>query len=128
DNRVLVRAGLRLLGEGRRPGLRALLEQARWDFSQPLSTEDVSYRIAPRLNAPGRLGPADLALELLLEHSPERAQALALEVEELCAQRRTQQDRILAEAEEEIAAQGYAERPALVLGREGWNHGIVGIV
>jgi len=128
DNRPLVRAGLRLLGEARRPGLRALLEQARWDFSLPLGAEDVSYRIAPRLNAPGRLGPADLALRIMLERSPERAYALALEAEELSQQRRAVQDRMLAEAEEEIEAQGYASRSALVLGREGWNHGIVGIV
>jgi single-stranded-DNA-specific exonuclease len=128
DNRVLVRAGLRALSEAKRPGVRALLEQSRWDFSQTLTSEDVSYRIAPRLNAPGRLGPADLALRLLLERSPERAYALAHEAEQLSQERRTIQDRMLTEAEAEIEAQGYGARSALVLGREGWNHGIVGIV
>ncbi|HEV8247913.1 MAG TPA: DHHA1 domain-containing protein, partial [Polyangiaceae bacterium] len=128
DNRALVRAGLRLLGEARRPGLRALLEQSRFDFSQPLCAEDVSYRLAPRLNAPGRLGPADLSLRLLLERSPERACALALEAEQLSQERRAIQDRMLAEALDEIESQGFAERAAIVIGREGWNHGIVGIV
>ena len=58
DDHTLVRAGLRLLGEGRRPGLRALLEQARWDFSQPLSAEDVKDLCRTRLAAykqPGRI-------------------------------------------------------------------------
>lgn len=128
DNRALVRAGLRALGDAKRPGLRALLEQSRFDFSSSLGSEDVSFRIAPRLNAPGRLGAPDLALRLLLERSPERAYALALEVEQRSQERRETQERILAEALQEIEEQGYASRAAIVVGREGWNHGIVGIV
>ncbi len=128
DNRSLVRAGLRALAEARRPGVRALLEQSKFDFTQPLSAEDVSFRIAPRLNAPGRLGSAELSLRLLLERSPERAYSLALEIESLSQERRAVQDRMVAEALDEIEREGFAERPAIVLGREGWNHGIVGIV
>jgi single-stranded-DNA-specific exonuclease len=128
DNRALVRAGLRALADAKRPGLRALLEQSRFDFSSSLGSEDISYRIAPRLNAPGRLGSPDLALRLLLERSPERAYAQALEIEQLSQERRGTQDRMLAEALLEIEEQGYASRPAIVVGREGWNHGIVGIV
>jgi single-stranded-DNA-specific exonuclease len=128
DNRALVRAGLRALGDAKRPGLRALLEQSRFDFSSALGSEDISYRIAPRLNAPGRLGSPELSLKLLLERSPERAYAHALEIEQLSQERRSTQDRMLAEALLEIEEQGYASRPAIVVGREGWNHGIVGIV
>jgi single-stranded-DNA-specific exonuclease len=127
DNRALVRAGLARLAEGRRPGVRALCELAKIDASSPLTGEDVAFRIAPRINAPGRLGPPDLALELLLSRTHEEARALAASIEQLQTERRAQQERILAEAVEEIEREGWAERPAIVVGREGWNHGIVGI-
>jgi len=128
DNRVLVRAGLAALREARRPGVRALLELAKIDPGTHLTSEDVAFRLAPRLNAPGRLGAPDRALELLLARSPEEAQALSLEIEQLSVSRRALQDRMLAEAIAEIEAQGWDNRAGLVVGREGWNHGIVGIV
>lgn len=127
DNRALVRAGLARLAEARRPGVRALLELAKIDASLPLTGEDVAFRIAPRINAPGRLGSPDLALELLCSRTHDEARALAAGIEQLQAERRTQQERIIAEAVEEIEREGWAERPAIVVGREGWNHGIVGI-
>ncbi len=128
DNRALVRAGLRTLAEGRRPGVRALLELARVDATQALSGEDVAFRIAPRINAPGRLGRPDLALDLLLAKSHEDARALGAEIERLQAERRTIQEKMIAEAVREIEEAGYHQRPAIVVGREGWSHGIVGIV
>ncbi|HEY6562566.1 MAG TPA: single-stranded-DNA-specific exonuclease RecJ [Polyangiaceae bacterium] len=128
DNRVLVRAGLAALRDARRPGVRALLELAKIDPGAAITSEDVAFRIAPRINAPGRLGAPDAALELLLARSPEEAQALSLEIEQLSVSRRALQDHMIADAVQEIEAQGWAERPGLVLGREGWNHGIVGIV
>jgi len=128
DNRALVRAGLRALAEARRPGIRALLELARVDATRTLTGEDVAFRIAPRINAPGRLGPPDLALELLLAKSHESARALAAEIEQKSNERRSIQERMIAEAVREIESEGWAERPAIVLGRNGWSHGIVGIV
>jgi single-stranded-DNA-specific exonuclease len=128
DNRALVRSGLALLSEARRPGLRALFELAGIERHAPLTAEDVAYRIAPRLNAPGRLGSPDLTLELLLERNEARADALAGEMEQANAARRRAQDAILAEALAEGEEHGYAERPAIVLGREGWGQGLVGIV
>lgn len=128
DNRALVRSGLALLAEARRPGLRALFELAGIERNVPLSAEDVAYRIAPRLNAPGRLGSPDLTLELLLERNETRAGALAGEVEQANIARKSAQDTILAEALAEVEEHGYAGRPAIVLGREGWGQGLVGIV
>jgi single-stranded-DNA-specific exonuclease len=128
DNRALVRAGLRTLAEGRRPGVRALLELARVDATQALSGEDVAFRIAPRINAPGRLGRPDLALDLLLAKSHEDARALGAEIERLQVERRSIQEKMIAEAVREIEEAGYQQRPAIVVGREGWSHGIVGIV
>jgi len=128
DNRALVRAGLKVLSEARRPGVRALLELANIDPGTSLTAEDVAFRIAPRLNAPGRLGAPDLAVELLLAPTLDIAHALAAEIEQRQVERRAVQERMLEEALAEVEREGYRERPALVLGREGWNHGIVGIV
>ncbi|GMV15756.1 MAG: single-stranded-DNA-specific exonuclease RecJ [Polyangiaceae bacterium] len=128
DNRALVRAGLRTLAEGRRPGVRALLELARFDAAHAPSGEDVAFRIAPRINAPGRLGKPDLALELLLATSHEEARAIGAEIERLSTERRSIQEKMIVEAVREIEEAGYHERPAIVVGRAGWNHGIVGIV
>jgi single-stranded-DNA-specific exonuclease len=128
DNRALVRAGLKVLSEARRPGVRALLDLAKIDAGTTLSAEDVAFRIAPRLNAPGRLGAPDLAVALLLAKTADAAQGLAAEIEQRQLERRAVQDRMLEEALAEVEREGYRNRPALVIGREGWNHGIVGIV
>ncbi|HVR18930.1 MAG TPA: single-stranded-DNA-specific exonuclease RecJ [Polyangiaceae bacterium] len=128
DNRALVRAGLALLGEARRPGLRALCDLAGIAPGAPLGSDDVSFRIAPRLNAPGRLGSPEPALQLLLERNRERAEALAATLESVSLERRALQDRMLDEALAEIREEGYEDRGAIVLGREGWGTGIVGIV
>jgi len=128
DNRVLVRAGLARLRQPKRPGLRALAELTALGADAPVGSEDVAFRIAPRLNAPGRLGPPDAALELLLAADAPRAAALAAELEQRTAERRAEQDRILAEATAEIERRGDRERSALVLGGAGWGQGIVGIV
>ncbi len=128
DNRVLVRAGLAVLAATPRPGLRALLTQLKLDQETYLTGRDVAFRIAPQLNAPGRLGAPDLALHLLTERDPERAQQLCQAVLQASATRREQQEAMVAAAIEEIEAHGYASDDAIVVGREGWNHGIVGIV
>ena len=128
DNRALVRAGLAKLRQAERPGIRALLEISEIDRSLPLSGRDVAFRLAPRINAPGRLGAPDLALELLLSGTLEQARGLAARIEQLTTERRALQRQMIAEAEAEIDAEGWHDRPALVIGRAGWNHGIVGIV
>jgi single-stranded-DNA-specific exonuclease len=122
DNRALVRAGLGVLGDAQRPGLRALYDLAG------ISADDVGFRIAPRLNAPGRLGSPEPALRLLVERNRERAETLAAGIENSSIERRARQDRMLDEALAEIREQRYDERDAIVLGREGWGTGIVGIV
>jgi single-stranded-DNA-specific exonuclease len=128
DNRVLARAGLEGLRQGRRPGIRALLEQLRLDGNTPISAEDVAFRFAPRINAPGRIATPDLALQLLLARSLETARAYAAEIELVTQRRRELQDKMLEEAVVEVEARGWAERASLVLGRKGWNHGLAGIV
>ncbi|HET9957564.1 MAG TPA: single-stranded-DNA-specific exonuclease RecJ [Polyangiaceae bacterium] len=128
DNRALVRAGLHVLAAPERPGLKALLSEARIGGGGALTAEDIAFSIAPRLNAPGRLGAPDVALALLLSRSESEAYALAARLEQASAERKAQQEKLQDEALDEIAREGYAERSSLVLGRAGWNHGIVGIV
>ncbi len=128
DNRSLVRAGLKVLSEARRPGVRALLELAKIEPGTALCAEDVAFRIAPRLNAPGRLGAPDLSVQLLLSTTLDAAHGIAAEIEQKQLERRAIQERMLEEALAEVDREGYRERSAVVIGREGWNHGIVGIV
>jgi single-stranded-DNA-specific exonuclease len=128
DNRALVRAGLAKLREGKRPGVRALVEAAEIDLSGPIGGHEIAFRIAPRINAPGRLGAPDLALELLLATSLEEARGLAARVEQLSDERRALQQRMLDEATAAIERESWHERAAIVVGHENWNHGIVGIV
>jgi single-stranded-DNA-specific exonuclease len=128
DNRALVRAGLHALAQAERPGVRALLELLGISCAGPLTSRDVAFRIAPQLNAPGRLGSPMLALELLLAKDIDVARGLAAELAQVTATRREQQERISDEALAEIEAAGYATEPAIVLGRQGWNPGVVGIV
>ncbi|AKT41705.1 single-stranded DNA exonuclease [Chondromyces crocatus] len=128
DNRALVRAGLTVLQGGGRPGLRALAGVANLDLGNGLNAEDVAFRIAPRLNAPGRLGTPDVALELLLAQNAISASALAASIEQLQIQRRAIQEEMMSAALAEIEDGKYATEPGIVLAREDWHPGVVGIV
>jgi single-stranded-DNA-specific exonuclease len=128
DNRTLVRAGLKAIIERPRPGLKALLDVAKISGPHPLTAADVAFRIAPRLNAPGRLGTPDLAVELLLSKSLAEAVPIAARIEQLTIERRALQDQMARQAVQEIERCAYQLRAAIVVGQEGWNHGIVGIV
>ncbi len=127
DNRVLVRAGLAVLAQGRRPGLRALAELARFPGG-PVAADDVAFRFAPRINAPGRLADPDDALELLLETDPARAAAVAARIEELQLKRRAIQAQMVEEALKDVEDGGFAQHAAIVVARQGWHPGVVGIV
>lgn len=127
DNRALVRAGLERLRAPQCAGLAALNERARLGLTSPVTAEDVAFRLAPRLNAPGRMGDPRPALELLLAESTEQARVLAGEIERSTEARRAEQERIMTEAREDIGTRDWGARPGLVLGRKGWNHGVVGV-
>ncbi|HTV22997.1 MAG TPA: DHH family phosphoesterase, partial [Polyangiaceae bacterium] len=128
DNRALVRAGLDAILKARRPGMQALLEVAKITRDSPLTGRDVAFRIAPHINAPGRLGSADIALDLLLARDLGSARALAATLEQISDRRRTLSEEMFVEACAEIERQGYEREAAIVVGRAGWNPGIVGIV
>ena len=128
ENRVFARFGLKALAGSSSPGLRAMLKVAGLS-GRPLTAEDVAFQIGPRINASGRLGSAQKAVELLLAKDDERALELARELDELNQERRRIEREVLAEAR--VAAGDYAdadEHPVLFLAGEGWHQGVVGIV
>lgn len=125
ENRRLVREGLRALASTAKPGLRALMRVARVDPSG-LDAGAVGFRLAPRINAAGRLYRADAGVELLLTDDDARAATIADELDAANAERRMTEQRILWEAEAQVRELG--ERPAYVLAGEGWHPGVIGIV
>jgi single-stranded-DNA-specific exonuclease len=128
ENRIFVRHGLHRLRQAPTPGLKALLAASGLADKKAFSTDDVSFRLAPRLNAVGRLGSARLVIELLTTTSEQRAADLARFLEGQNAQRQHHERRILARARELATEAGSDDLPALVLADADWHPGIVGIV
>lgn len=127
ENRALCAAGLSLLPQTRKAGLRALLDCCQ--VNGRASASDVAFRIAPRLNAVGRMGDAHQALELLLTDDEDQALRLALVLDTLNRQRQREQEKTYSEARrvaEELL--DVADDPVLLVAAEGWHLGVVGIV
>src|SRR6185436_151712 len=101
-NRVIAALGLKSLGATRSRGLRALFRQAQ--VAAPLSATDVGFCIGPRLNAAGRLGSAEPALELLLTRDDDRALVLAEQLDRLNGDRQRQEQQVVEEASARVAA------------------------
>ncbi len=128
ENRILARYGLRALEASKNHGLRALLAVAKLD-GQRLDGEDVAFKIGPRINASGRLGSAQKAVELLLASDEASARRSALELDLLNEERKRIELEVLGRAL--VAAEPFADRerhPVLVVAGEGWHQGVVGIV
>ncbi len=125
ENRRLVRQGLAALATTAKAGLRALMAVAQADPGA-LDTGTLGFRLAPRINAAGRLTRADAGLELLLCDDPARARAIAAELDRVNGERRAVEQRILWEAEAQVSRAG--PRSAYVLAGEDWHPGVVGIV
>jgi single-stranded-DNA-specific exonuclease len=127
ENRVITHFGLSELTAGRRPGVAALKEMAGM-LSKQVAVGQVAFRLAPRINAVGRLGEASSAVELLTTNSYSRALSLARELEKANSERQSIEQRILKQAKEE--AQKAVDRgdEALVLASEEWHPGVIGIV
>jgi single-stranded-DNA-specific exonuclease len=128
ENRILVRHGLHRLRRMTLPGLQALCDAAGLAANAPLRASDVGYKLAPRLNAAGRLGCARLAVDLLTTPRPEQAVQLARYLEEQNSQRQTLERRMMFEARKLIEEQVRGDDAALVLAQSGWHAGIIGIV
>jgi single-stranded-DNA-specific exonuclease len=129
ENRGLAVAGLRQLARTQKPGLRELMRSARVDPAA-VDAGAIGFRLAPRLNAAGRLCRPEAALELLLTDDRETASALASELEQLNRDRQAVEERILREAVEAIEEWPEARRRTrgYVVAGEGWHEGVIGIV
>jgi single-stranded-DNA-specific exonuclease len=124
ENRSLVRLGLRRLAEAPRPGLAALLAEARV-ASGEIGTEDIAFGLAPRINAMGRIGDPSVAAALLLARDADEAERLAAELESANRQRRDLTAAALAEARLRLGECG--DSPCLVLEGD-WPVGVIGLV
>lgn len=122
ENRALILEGLGRLEESRWPGIRASVAQAK--LSRGITARDVAFVLAPRLNAAGRLGEADVGLELLITRSETRASELAVYLDARNIQRRQIQDEAFSEALTMVDP----EAPAIVLHDPDWHSGVIGIV
>lgn len=128
ENRVLVQHGLASLKERPGLGLAALMRLAELDQKPRLATDDVGFALAPRLNAAGRLGQAQLAVELLITTAPERATALAEYLNELNNSRQSLERSIYLAALKQVQRFDVENDAALVLAERGWHPGVIGIV
>jgi single-stranded-DNA-specific exonuclease len=129
ENRALASAGLKALACTWRPGLQALMRSARVDPAA-VDSGSVGFRLAPRINAAGRLGRPDLALELVLTEDADEARRLAEQLEDLNRDRQAVEDRILREATDLVESMPEHERKrrGYVIWSEDWHEGVIGIV
>ncbi len=128
ENRILVKAGLHCLRGTRKPGLRALLSAVGLE-GKALGAEDVSFKLAPPLNAAGRLGSAEISFRLLTTDDPQEAEQMA---KAICCDNRARRTlereafkRALAKVAREI---NFSQDRVIVLEDEGWHPGVVGIL
>ena len=128
ENRTLVKAGLRQLQNTDRPGLEALLEEVGL-AGKPITAENISYAIAPRINAAGRMDSAVTALQLVLCEDPDRAEELAHKLGEINVKRQEIELQIFKAAQELLEQQPerLEDRVILLWGRD-WHPGVIGIV
>ena len=129
ENRICVKHGLECLRQRGGPGIARLLEVAGLHEKSALDAEDVAFRLAPRLNAAGRLGQAACGIELLLTTDAQRAATLATYLHELNARRETEERSILLAATKQVKDRFDPEADAaLVLAAADWHPGVIGIV
>ncbi|MGL4722752.1 MAG: single-stranded-DNA-specific exonuclease RecJ [Desulfovibrionaceae bacterium] len=126
QNRVLVKNGLLLLKEAKRPGIQALKEVCGIKPTAEVSPGKVGFSLAPRINAAGRMSHAKEAWELLTSTTIDGAREIAKQLDALNKERQDECERILEEAR--IVAKEYSHARSLVLFGEEWHHGIIGIV
>ncbi len=127
ENRLIVSMGLRMLAQNCRLGLKALLEQASGQGKR-VTASTVSFLLAPRINAAGRLGSAMRAVELLLADTEQEAARLAAELCEMNRERQSEENGIFLSAQERIMELGAEGDLVLILDHDDWHPGVTGIV
>ncbi|MEZ6135257.1 MAG: single-stranded-DNA-specific exonuclease RecJ [Pirellulaceae bacterium] len=129
ENRVIVRNGLKTLFDRPPLGLRKLMDLTGLSAKSEFAAEDIGFTIAPRLNAAGRLGQAQLGVELLVTEDPARAEALAAYIQELNENRNKLERSIQLSATKQLREEHSPDQdPAFVLASPNWHPGVIGIV
>ncbi len=128
ENRIFASLGLHELRHPVNPGLRALLEVANIETGRPLTATDVAFRIAPRMNAAGRMDVARNVVDLFAEKVPARALEIAKNLDRLNGDRQLEEARILEAITSQLEeSPEFAGALCLVLDGEGWHRGVIGI-
>ncbi len=134
ENRLIVSYGLRMLESSERAGISALIKASSSQKSErarkkaKITSGFIGYTLAPRINAAGRIKSAEMAVELFLAEDFEKAYSIA---EALCnanKERQQEENKIIEEAKEKIAAIDIEKYPVIVLDSDDWHHGVIGIV
>ena len=127
ENRIFVQRGAIEIARSTRPGLRKLIEVSR--VRPPILTEDIGFRLGPRLNAAGRLSTAEKSMQLLLAKNQSEAAVLADFLDKQNRERQSVEKEVFLAAEEQIAREYNSTRDAaIVVGARGWHPGVLGIV
>ena len=128
ENRIFAKLGLDGLRDPRNPGLKALLATCQLDGSRPLSAGDIAFRVAPRLNAAGRMDVAQRVIDLFTEKDEARAAEMAMRLNELNGDRQLAEQKILDEIYRQIDdTPEWKEAYSLVAAGDGWHRGVIGI-
>ena len=128
ENRIIVNNGLKLMSEGRNIGLKELIKVCGVE-SDKIGSSHIGFAIGPRINASGRLGYSKLGVELFTIKDVAKAKEIAALLEEKNNERQMIEAKMYQEAEEIIESnEHYKTDKVLVIAKEGWQHGIIGIV
>lgn len=128
ENRLFTKTGLRMIGSKMRPGIKAL-QQATGLESQKLTAEDIAFRLAPRINAAGRIAHAVCAVKLLTTRDEKKAHRIAAMLNRLNQKRQAAEQMILSQVLSYIRANpAVLQRNAIVLKHPEWHEGVLGIV
>lgn len=127
ENRYFVTKGLELISKGKHFGLQRLLESAGYNIENGITSENIAFGIAPRINASGRLDTVDAALKVLISDNPQEVEMAVTTLNELNKVRQTLCQEIFEQADKMVKKEGN-KNPAIVLYSEAWHIGIIGIV
>ena len=125
ENRIISKEGLKQIANTKNEGIKAMLRVINF---KDIDSTMVSFGMAPRINACGRMGDASIAVKLLLEESEENAKELAEKLDSLNIKRQEVEKNIFEEAVNTIENEGYKQKNSIVLYNENWHNGVIGIV
>ncbi|MCR5458179.1 MAG: single-stranded-DNA-specific exonuclease RecJ [Clostridiales bacterium] len=131
ENRIIVYMGLNMITRSKQPGINAIFNASRvpLDGETKITSSTISYTIAPKINAVGRMSNASKAVELFLSDSQSKADLIAEELCEINRERQATENKILVEALEMMEKDNnLADKSVIVLSSSTWHHGVVGIV